>query len=225
MGNHTLIIDSIIKRFRNNFILSDVYINCKTNDIIGLFGRNGIGKSTLLKIIYGIEDAENKFIKIDQKVLKKGYLNNNYISFLPQDSFLPKYLTVIKIINLYIDFDFKHEFLNDQIINLIIDKKVKNLSGGELRYFEIKLILLSKTKFSFLDEPFMGLSPIYIEKVKKLIQIASANKGIIITDHDYLNVLNIANKLYLIKDGKTILLKNKEDLINFGYLSENRLYS
>ncbi len=224
MGNHTLFVDSVIKFYKNKYILSDVCINCKTNDIVGIFGRNGAGKSTLLKIIYGIEEAENSFVKIDNEVLKKPYLNKNLISFLPQDSFLPKQLSVIKVIDLFIDFDARDKFLDDQIINIIKNRKVNTLSGGELRYFEIKLILLSKTKFSFLDEPFIGLSPIYIEKVKGLIQIVSKNKGIIITDHDYQNVLNIANKLYLMKDRKTILLRNKQELISFGYLSENQIY-
>ncbi|HBK82668.1 MAG TPA: ABC transporter, partial [Flavobacterium sp.] len=128
------------------------------------------------------------------------------------------------VIDLFIELDVRNKFIDDQIINLFKDKKVSSLSGGELRYFEIKLILLSKTKFSFLDEPFIGLSPVYIEKVKELIQIASIDKGIVITDHDYQNVLSIANKLYLMKDRKTILLRNEQELVSFGYLSENQIY-
>ncbi|HBK82667.1 MAG TPA: hypothetical protein DDZ41_03585, partial [Flavobacterium sp.] len=103
MGNHSLFVDSVIKSFKNNYILSGVCLHFRTNDIVGIFGRNGTGKSTLLKIIYGIEDAENKFIKIDNEVLKKPYLNKNLISFLPQDNFLPKQLSVNKVIDLFIE--------------------------------------------------------------------------------------------------------------------------
>ena len=219
MFYHNLTVDSVVKFFKNKPILSDVYLCCETNEIIGIFGKNGSGKSTLLKIIFGTETSQNKFIKIDNLVSKKLYLKNNELSFLTQQNFIPKYLLVSKSIFLFVDNEIRNKFYDDdEIINLIKHKKIRQLSGGELRYLEIKLILFSKTKFSFLDEPFSGLSPLQIEKVKKIICEVSKRKGIILIDHQYQNVLDISTKLYVIRDGKTTLLSNSKQLIDYGYL-------
>lgn len=219
----TLEVDSVQKSFDNKIILSDVYLKCETGDIIGILGRNGTGKSTLLKIIFGILGTENKFIRIDNKIRKKAYLYKNEISYLPQDNFIPKNFKVSKAIKLFIN---KHkilEFNNDDFIQEIYHKKIKQLSGGELRYLEIKLILCNDTKFALLDEPYNGLSPILIKNINQLIIKYSSEKGIILTDHNYRNVLNVANQLYLIKDCAIKKLKNENELIRYGYLKEGML--
>jgi lipopolysaccharide export system ATP-binding protein len=218
---YQLVVNSIIKTFKNKKILSDVCLNCESNEIVGIFGRNGVGKSTLLKIIFGTEESENKFIKIDNVVFNKAFEVKNQISYLPQNSFIPKHLSVNQSIKAFIGKGDLEYFYEDDLINLMKNKKTSALSGGELRYLEIKLILFSKTKFSLLDEPFLGLSPLLIEKVKELILLVSKNKGILITDHDYRNVLDIVTKLYLIKDCKTILLHNERELMDYGYLARH----
>lgn len=219
--NHILEVDSVIKHFNNKILLSDIYLKCETNDILALFGRNGSGKTTLLKIIFGTLNAENKFIKIDNSVLDSPFSFKNGISFLPQKNFIPKLLTVKKAISLFTEKNRVNIFYEDNQIELIKNKKIKHLSVGELKYLEIKLILSSKTFFSILDEPFSGLSPILIGKVKELILKESKNKGILIADHNYKTVLQFATKLYLLKNGKTILLNNQNQLKDLGYLTEN----
>jgi ABC-type lipopolysaccharide export system ATPase subunit len=224
MAHHTLQVDSVIKTFDNKVILSNIFLICKTGEIVGVFGRNGTGKSTLLKIIFGIEKSENKFIKVDDAVLDISFLNKNQISYLPQDNFIPKHLFVKKAIFLFVNHNEIEQFFNDKIIDLIKYKKISVLSGGELRYLEIKLILYSKTKFSLLDEPFKGLSPLLIEKTKELIKSVAKNKGIFITDHDYSNVLEIVTKSYIITNRKSILLNNDRELIEYGYLLDNSFF-
>ena len=71
-----------------------------------------------------------------------------------------------------------------------------------------------------MDEPFNAVAPIYIEEIKDLIIEQSKNKGFIITDHDYRNILNIATRTVLIKDGSTKEIKNKKELITYGYIRE-----
>lgn len=219
--NHKLEIESVIKHFNNKILLSDIYLKCETNEILALFGRNGSGKTTLLKIIFGVLNAENKFIKIDNIVLDSPFLFKKGISFLPQKSFIPKLLTVKKTVSLFMEKSGETVFYSDEQIELIKNKKIKHLSVGELKYLEIKLILSSKTYFAILDEPFSGLSPLLIEKVKELIFKESKNKGIIIADHNYKTVLQFATKLYLLKNGKTFLLNNQNQLKDLGYLTEN----
>ena len=94
MTNHILEIDSVQKYFNQKIVLSDVYLKCKTGEIIGLLGRNGSGKSTLLKIVFGILSADNKFIRVDGKVLFKNSDLLNEISYLPQENFIPSSFSV-----------------------------------------------------------------------------------------------------------------------------------
>ena len=223
MSKHILEVDSVRKHFENKLIISDVYLKCETGEIIGLLGRNGSGKSTLLRIIFGIVSAENKCIRIDGTVKNKTSDILKEISYLHQEQFIPNYFSVKKAISLSIDYQIMNEFLDDYLIQDILYKKVSQLSTGELRYLEIKLVLYNPSKFVLLDEPFNGLSPIMIEKVIQLIQKNTSKKGIIITDHDYENVIGIATQLLLMKDGKIYTVKNKMDLIEKGYLSQNSI--
>ena len=214
---HFLEIDSINKSFDNRKILTDVYLKCETGEIVGVFGRNGSGKSTLLKIIYGTESADNKFVKLNNKVLDVAYKEKNGWCFLPQDKYIPNHFTVKKTIELCIEKNKLESFNNDVDIQIILKSKIDVLSGGELRYLSVKLLLFSESKFCLLDEPYSGLSPIYIEKINNLIKQKSTEKGIIITDHNYQDLLNISTKIFLIKDGFGRFLKDKSELVSNGY--------
>ncbi|WP_264566343.1 ATP-binding cassette domain-containing protein [Flavobacterium sp. N3904] len=223
MKKHLLEMDSIQKHFDNKNILSDVYLKCETNDIIGLLGRNGSGKSTLLKIIFGIESADFKFVRIDGTVKSSTKDLFNEISYLPQDNCIPKAFSVRKAIQLSVSKENISEFYADEIIASILDKKIAHLSGGELRYLEIKIILNNTSKFVLLDEPYNGLSPLLVAKVNELIIKNSEIKGIIISDHNYENVIKVSNKLVLLKEGKAHHLHSKQELIEKGYLKEGML--
>ncbi len=223
MKKHLLEIDSVQKSFDNKNILSDVYLKCETNDIIGLLGRNGSGKSTLLKIIFGITSADFKFIRIDGSVKTKTKDLFNEISYLPQDNCIPSVFTVKKAIELSISKDRIPEFYSDEMMRKMLDKKISHLSGGELRYLEIKIILNNSSKFVLLDEPYNGLSPLMVEKVNELIAVNSKTKGIIISDHNYENVIKVSTKLVLLKEGKAHHLLSKNELIEKGYLKEGML--
>jgi ABC-type multidrug transport system ATPase subunit len=220
LNKHVLEIDSVQKKFDYKSILSDVYLKCKTGEIIGLLGRNGSGKSTLLKIIFGILDADFKFVRIDEVIKNRTSDLFKDISYLSQDNFIPNSFSVKKAIELSIESQKIKSFYDDEMIRSITDKKINHLSGGELRYLEIKLILLNPSKFVLLDEPYNGLSPIMIDKINQLIIENSNKKGIIITDHNYENVIKISSKLILMKEGKAFHLKDKNELINRGYLRE-----
>ena len=218
MKENILEIDGIQKKLDNKWILSDVYLKCKINDVIGLLGRNGSGKSTLLKIIFGIISADNKCIKINGIVKNKTSDLLQEVSYLSQEQFIPNYLSVKKVISLSIEPEREQDFYDDEMIQDITDKRINQLSGGELRYLEIKIILSKSSKFVLLDEPYNGLSPLMVEKVNQLIKDNSSQKGIIVTDHDYENVIRVSNQLLLMKDGKIHHLKDKIELIEKGYL-------
>ena len=218
LENNTLYIDSINKTYNNKIILKDIYLKVNTGDIVGILGRNGSGKSTLLKIIFGTVEAENKFIKVNDRLLEKPYKEKNVIKYLPQDDFLPKQIKVKKLIQMYLKKENIENIANDKIIERIIERKVNDLSGGELRYLEIKLLMSLDSMFVLLDEPFNGVSPILVGEMKKDIIKNSSSKGIILSDHDYRNVLSVANKIYIIINGSIKELKNNEELKYYGYI-------
>ncbi len=211
-------IDSVIKSYDDRPVLTDIYLKCETGDIIGMFGRNGSGKSTLLKILFGILTAERKFIRINGKVFDCPYKTKNELCFLPQHDFLPKYMKVAKAVELYLGKDAVETFFADNILKKLNNNKVSELSGGELRYLEIKLLLKTESKFILLDEPFNGVSPLLVEYIRGLIVESSKTKGIILTDHDYKNVLDVANRYCLIYDGGIKTVTSKESLIRWGYV-------
>lgn len=216
-------VDSVQKRYEDKLVVSDVFLKCKTGQIIGLLGRNGSGKSTLLKIIFGIIPADNKFVRINGNVKFKNSELLKEISYLSQDNFIPNYITVKKAITLSIDKNQLSVFCQDEMIQSILDKKVGNISGGELRYLEIKLVMKNPSKFVLLDEPYNGLAPVMVDKVNELIQEHSTQKGIIITDHNYQNIITVSTDLILMKAGKVHHLKDKNELIEKGYLLEDML--
>ena len=216
---HVLEIDSIQKKFDLITILSDVYLKCETGDIVGLLGRNGSGKSTLMQIIFGVLKADFKFIRVDGVVKSKTSELFNEISYLSQDNFLPRNFRVAKVIALSIKKDKINDFYSDETITTLKNKSIGELSSGELRYLEIKLVLSNSSKFVLLDEPYNGLSPLLIEKINDLILKNAAQKGIIITDHNYESIIGISTRLTLLKEGKLHHIKNKEELVEKGYLS------
>ena len=221
--SNLLEVDSIRKEFGTKQVLTDIAFKCQPGDIIGLLGRNGSGKSTLLKIIFGTLYTDYKFIRINEEVLTQPFKSKNIISYLPQDNFLPKNITVNKVVEIYLDEFDQKVFLEDEVLSKVIGTKIGNLSGGESRYLEVKLLLNLDSIFVLLDEPFNGISPLHVELIKTMILKKASQKGIILTDQDYRNVLDVANKFYLLFDGGLKSVKAKQDLIYWGYVPERKL--
>jgi lipopolysaccharide export system ATP-binding protein len=213
-------VDSIRKSFGTNQVLTDIYLRCEPGDIIGLLGRNGSGKSTLLKIIFGTLYTDNKFIRINNRIFDQPFKTKNNIAYLPQDNFLPKNLTVKQAAAVYSDDFDLNVFLDDEVLQKVTGTKIHSLSGGESRYLEVKLLLNLNTLFVLLDEPFNGISPVHIDLLKTMISNSSSKKGIILTDHDYRNVLDVAKKYYLLFDGGLRRMETRQDLIDWGYIPE-----
>jgi ABC-type multidrug transport system ATPase subunit len=216
---HELHIDSVSKSFGANQVLTDIFISCKPGDLIGLLGRNGSGKSTLLKIIAGSLSADNKYIRVDGQNISSVSDSKGKIGYLPQDNFLPTHLKVNRIIDLFCKSDIG-SLKNSPHIKPFLNSKSKELSGGERRMLEILLIIHSGAQYILIDEPFNGVEPLYKEDVKNLLKGYSQEKGFIITDHDYKNILAIATKMMMLHHGSIKEIKADEDLIKWGYLPD-----
>lgn len=205
-------------------ILSDISLRIKTGEILGIFGRNGCGKSTLLKILFGTLSSDYENILIDNECFNTSRnIESMTISYLPQDSFLPKDLKVRDVIPIfYKDGNVQNKIFYDRRIAKFEKQRVGTLSLGERRYFEILLISRLPHQFLLLDEPFSMVEPLYQDSIKELLIGLKKEKGILITDHYYRNVLEVSDRKMIMKDGKLIELNNEIDLIENGYLPESR---
>jgi len=195
-------VDSVMIAFDDRKILSDCFVRCETGDVIGILGRNGCGKSSLLKIIFGSLFTYNKFIRINGKVYEQPYKHGNLVAYLPQHDFLPKNISIRRIIDIYITANAGREKIkNDTRLKNHLSKRISELSGGELRYLEIMLLVNLDTKFILLDEPFSKVEPLYKEVIISLLKEYRSTKGFIITDHDYRNIIEASDRIILITGG------------------------
>lgn len=211
-------VDSVRKKIGDKQILNDIFISCQPGQIIGLLGRNGSGKSTLLKIIFGSLAADNKFVAIDNRKLDSLYDNRRLIHYLPQDSYLPNHVKIRNIIHCFCSAENAVTVMENDLIKPFLQKKIQQLSGGEKRILEILLMVHSEARYLLFDEPFNGVSPLCVEILKDLIKKHSKDKGFIITDHDYENVLDISSTVILMDNGNTKVIKDFNELIAYGYL-------
>jgi ABC-type lipopolysaccharide export system ATPase subunit len=138
------------------------------------------------------------------------------VCYLPQDSFLPTAFTVKKSIEFMLSNKERvRKVEEDVIIKTILNTKIADISGGELRYLEIILLIEQEATFILLDEPFSGLSPLLKEKIQEVIVSKSKEKGFLISDHDYMNVLDISNQLMLLENGGCRKINRREELEQF----------
>ncbi|WP_415328314.1 ATP-binding cassette domain-containing protein [Chryseobacterium sp. MMS23-Vi53] len=214
-------VDSITKSFDEKTILRGIYISCETGKVVGLLGRNGSGKSTLLKIIFGIEKGDSQFVRVDDKVLQNQMDRKGRIAYLPQYSFLPRGIKIKKLISLFCNKTNTEKLLHSQLIKPFLNETSSSLSGGEKKIVEILLLIHSDAKFILLDEPFNALSPKMVSEIQKIIREQSKEKGIIITDHRYQDILKISDEIYLLDNNYLKQIKDLKELQQHNYLPKS----
>ncbi len=215
--NGKLLIDSVQLRFGDNVVLQSAYVTSYKGRVTGVLGRNGTGKSCLFKCIMGGIRPQNKYIRIDDEPRTDyGHIGLR-VKYLPQAHFIPLGMTLPQAYDFY-GVDYEGLVRLDDKFDCLRDLKVKQLSGGERRIAELYMILNSDAEFCVLDEPFSNIAPIYDEKIRAMIQEQKANKGIIVTDHVYEEILRVADDLFLLSDGFTYQIHSRDDLVRLGYI-------
>ena len=211
-------IDSVELSFDERKILQSVYLKIPRYQITSILGRNGCGKSSLLQIVFGTMRATHKSVRVNGRYVESLYRQGNVARYLPQHPLTPSSMKVKEALKWYgVELT---EAKYDKLPTLI-SHRMEELSGGERRFIEALMVLLSPVPFVLLDEPFTNLAPIYVEALKQHIVEQKQNKGILITDHLYREVLDIADQNYLIQNGSTYLLTNpRQELVDRGYLPE-----
>ena len=216
-------VTDVNKSYGKKAILKNINLDCKVGEIIGIFGRNGTGKSTLLKLIFGTVKADSILIKINSEIIsQKAIIPSKRIGYLPQDTFLPKERKVREIIPFFFPKgdDQDKVFYSPQVSSF--EKiKIGKLSLGQLRYLELLIIGNLNHQFLMLDEPFSMIEPIYKDVIKSLLLKLKKTKGIILTDHYYNDVLEITDENFVIKDSEIIKVADKSDLVKYEYLRSN----
>lgn len=216
-------VDNVELSYSGENLLNGIYLKFETGKITGILGANGCGKSTLLNVIFGSKKPRHKLIRIDQKpYLAPLYSYKGMVRYLPQNEFIPKHLKLKNAFRLFeVSWD---NFITDfEKMSCYHNSPMHELSGGERRIVETYLILMSKADILLLDEPFIHLSPIYIEKFREIILREGPGKAIVITDHLYQHIIDLADDLYFLTNGCTQLIKDPMELENLKYLSSGTL--
>ncbi|MCB0688817.1 MAG: ATP-binding cassette domain-containing protein [Saprospiraceae bacterium] len=215
--NQSIKVDSVYLSFGKRQILRGINLELVKNKVIGILGRNGSGKSCLLKIITGQLQADVKHIRYGDKVINNLYKEKGLINYLPQHEFHPKSIVLNNLLTLY-GIDQDRFFVQYPFLKARWKSKFSSMSGGDRRLVEVLLVMESNSAFSILDEPFTYLMPKFIDLVKGRIKELKSKKGIVLTDHQYRNVLDISDRSFIISEGIIREIKASEDLKIYGYI-------
>ena len=213
-----LVAQNISKSYSKKPVLQDVSIDLKQGEAVGLLGPNGAGKTTLFSIIIGITKTDNGRLGLgDHDITNLPiYLRARLgISYLPQESSIFRGLTVKNNIKAFLEVkNFTKEEIEEKASKLLDEFSISHLqnkiattlSGGERRRLEIARSLASNPDFILLDEPLAGIDPIAVNDIKNLVShLKERNIGILITDHNVRETLDIVDRAYIIYDGKILM--------------------
>ena len=219
-------VKQIEKSFGKKRLLKAVDFELKTGEILGVFGRNGSGKSTLLKILFGTQTAKTGSIKINESkcAVRKHFWNRNpvvadeVIGYLPQFSFLSQSSKVWDLIPKYFEGEEQDLIFRAPRMTKIAKRKVNELSLGERRYLEVLIVGNLKHPFLLLDEPFSMVEPLFKELIHEFLSSLKSKKGILLTDHYYHDVWQLADRNLVLKEGNLLEVNTLNDLVDAGYL-------
>ena len=209
---------NLAKNFKGRDVVKDVSIEISQSQIVGLLGPNGAGKTTCFYMIVGLIQADSGRVLLDQKDMTKLPIHDRArhgLSYLPQESSIFRNLTVEE--NVLAILQARQELTREErekkleqlleefSIVHIRNSKGMSLSGGERRRTEIARTLATDPKFILLDEPFAGVDPISVSDIKTIInQLKERGIGILLTDHNVRETLDICEKAYIVSEGRLI---------------------
>lgn len=228
--------DNLVKKYGRRTVVNHVSIDVTQGEIVGLLGPNGAGKTTTFYMTVGLITPNEGRIFLDDKDLTKYPVYRraqNGIGYLAQEASVFRKMTVEDNIRSVLEMTpltkaEQREKLETLIEEFSLQKVRKNygdrLSGGERRRTEIARCLAIDPKFIMLDEPFAGVDPIAVEDIQYVVhKLKSKNIGILITDHNANETLNITDRAYLLFDGKILFQGTSEELAENPIVREKYL--
>ncbi len=213
-----LVAKNLAKSYKKRQVVKDVSLSVSAGEVVGLLGPNGAGKTTTFYMIVGLVPNDNGSIKLDGIDLSHEPMHvraRKGIGYLPQETSIFRKLTVSQNIMAVLEMredlnsNQQADLLDDLIaefhIDHIRDSQGMALSGGERRRVEIARALAADPKIILLDEPFAGVDPISVIDIKKIIQQLTAKGiGVLITDHNVRETLDVCEKAYIVSHGELI---------------------
>lgn len=211
--------DSIELRYGDRKILSSISLEIEYGKIAGLLGKNGTGKTSMLEVIYGIRKAQYSVVRVDGNYVKAPYKQKGLIKYLPQKNFVPSGVKVKEAFDWYnVDEQLWRRYFPE--VSDWLESKIGHLSGGQQRLVATLLVVAGSDDFVMLDEPFSNVMPLHVESLKRLLLEVKSKKGILITDHYYRDVLDLADSVYLLNtNGSLLSLADPEQqLRDYNYI-------
>lgn len=225
---HSLDAKNIRKSYAEKVVLEDVSLSVDRGQIVGLLGPNGAGKTTCFYILVGLIKADSGAISLGTAQLTDAAVHERAqagIGYLPQEASVFKNLStqdnILAILEL-------NDTLNPERKKLRLEELIdefnlgpvrqnlgQSLSGGERRRLEIARALASDPQFILLDEPFAGVDPISVNDIKdEIIDLARRGIGVLITDHNVKDTLDICDRAYIVHQGHIIAEGQPEEILS-----------
>jgi len=225
---YTLGVSNLFKSFGRKLVVKGVNFSMKNGEVAGLLGPNGAGKTTIFYMIVGFYQPTLGYVTMDEIDITQMPMYRRArmgIAYLPQEASIFRKLTVEQNIWAILESrqDIEDGAKKEKLENLLEEFGIGRirtqlgytLSGGERRRTEIARALATEPKFLLLDEPFAGIDPIAVFEIKQIIrQLAKKGIGILITDHNVRDTLEITNEAFIIADGIIFARGDKDDILN-----------
>jgi len=236
----TLFAGNLVKSYRRRRVVQGVSLSVDAGEVVGLLGPNGAGKTTCFYMIVGLIAADRGTITLEDQdvtLLPMHARAHRGLSYLAQEPSVFRKLTardnLLAVLETRKDLSRSErtnrglELLEELGIAHVSDSLALSLSGGERRRLEIARALAVDPKVMLLDEPFAGVDPIAVGDIKNIVaHLRRRNIGILITEHNVRETLDICDRAYIISDGRVIAEGNPQELLENPeartvYLGEN----
>jgi lipopolysaccharide export system ATP-binding protein len=221
-----LVADKLAKRYKSRQVVTEASIQVASGEVVGLLGPNGAGKTTCFYMMVGLIRADAGQIRLDDTdmtalpVYQRARLG---LSYLPQEPSIFRRLSVAENIAAMLELKGYDEaevetrlenLLEDLHVTHLRDAPAVGLSGGERRRVEIARALASSPRFVLLDEPFAGIDPISVIDIQKIVRfLVERGIGVLITDHNVRETLDICNRAYILNEGRVMAAGTPDEII------------
>jgi lipopolysaccharide export system ATP-binding protein len=230
---------SLSKSYRGRTVVHEVSLELRHGEVVGLLGPNGAGKTTTFYMIVGLIAPDSGQVRLCGEEITRFPMYRRArsgISYLPQEPSVFRKLTVVEnLLSIAETLNMRSEKRDALVEDLLKEFGIESLrnqgaytlSGGERRRLEIARALVLTPQFILLDEPFAGIDPLAVRDIQQIIgRLKERGIGVLITDHNVRETLNITDRAYIINDGKILREGSPEQLTNDDevkkvYLGEN----
>ena len=215
------------KRYRDKIAVSDVSVDVQQGEVVGLLGPNGAGKTTCFYLLVGLLKCDSGQVVLNGKELTQAPMHLRAtagLGYLPQEASIVRTLSardnLLAVLELQAHLNKAQrqqrlqQLLEEFHLSHIADSLGQSLSGGERRRLEIARALASEPEFMLLDEPFAGVDPISVTDIKNgILDLKSRGLGVLITDHNVKETLDICDRAYIVHEGHVIAAGQPESIL------------